>query len=729
MRILLVGPALEDNLSLRYLSSSLLAAGHDVDLVRFDSAEDAPGVLAAAPACDAVGLSLSFQVRAGEFLRLARELKDIGCGLVLAGGHYASCAGDELLRNHPELDLLVLGEGEQTLVELAASRFDPAALPRIPGLLFRDGEGLRRSAPRPLIEELDSLPTPDRRGPVALYAGVPTAQLLGSRGCVGSCDYCCISSLYASLPGRRFRQRDPACVADEMAVLQQTRGIRQFIFHDDNFLLPSSERNHRRLDAFEAAWAARGLEGIGFVIKARPPDVDRSVFERLQGMGLLRVFLGVESGSDPGLQSIGRRQKAAEAERALAICSLLGISAQYTIMAFHPEADAASLRADLAFLRRHAENALNVCRTEIYAGSPLEARMRAAGRTRGSYLARDYRIADPAIELASRQAVRILRQRCWSMGGLMEQAIGLDHLGAVLQHYYGDRAARRLRRSINQWRLGVNEELIGLLDELVSACLQAGEQGSATFSERLERLAAKEERSRRVSLERGQALRAALDGYFPERVGLERREGLGLTLARRSRVERLAPHAAAVLLAFATPGCSACDDGGLTSGGATGGHIGVCEYAPMPLDPDYGPVPRRDGRTDADIVAAAAHNWQEAGTLHEGWNRRDERGWQAWVLLNRSRGELALVRRELWPAFASELEARIAQVDSDLDHAHMGAKIDYARQYQDGNYEGARRALQEMLTLFPAAKDDRRQYALQRLKKLDGMQTGKNGRR
>ena len=188
-------------------------------------------------------------------------------------------------------------------------------------------------------------------------------------------------------------------------------------------------------------------------------------------------------------------------------------------MAFHP--DAASLRADLAFLRRHEDHALNVCRTEIYAGSPLEARMLAAGRARGNYLARDYRIADPDVELASRHAVRIFRERCWSMGGLMEKAIGLDHLAAVLEHYYGDRPARRLRGEISRWRHDVNEELIGLLEELVGACLEAKETGSARLSERLVRLVQEEERSRERSLERGRELRAALDRYFPERVGLE----------------------------------------------------------------------------------------------------------------------------------------------------------------------------------------------------------------
>src|SRR5690242_10265241 len=105
MRVLLVGPDLESNLSLLYLAASLRAAGHAPRIARFDGPQDAPAVVQAARGADLVGLSMSFQVRAVEFLELAAALKrDAPLRPVIAGGHHASCAARELLEDHPALD-------------------------------------------------------------------------------------------------------------------------------------------------------------------------------------------------------------------------------------------------------------------------------------------------------------------------------------------------------------------------------------------------------------------------------------------------------------------------------------------------------------------------------------------------------------------------------------------------------------------------------------------------
>ena len=121
MRVLLVGPNLEGNLSLQYLASALSAAGHEARIQTFNGPEDAASVRAAAADSDLVGLSMCFQIRAREFLALARDLKRENPRVpVIAGGHFASCAADELLAHHPELDLIAIHEAEETIVSLAA---------------------------------------------------------------------------------------------------------------------------------------------------------------------------------------------------------------------------------------------------------------------------------------------------------------------------------------------------------------------------------------------------------------------------------------------------------------------------------------------------------------------------------------------------------------------------------------------------------------------------------
>jgi hypothetical protein len=74
MRVLLVGPDYESNLSLLYLAASLRAAGHEPAIAPFNGWDDAPAVTSAAASAELVGLSMSFQVRSPEFLALADAL-------------------------------------------------------------------------------------------------------------------------------------------------------------------------------------------------------------------------------------------------------------------------------------------------------------------------------------------------------------------------------------------------------------------------------------------------------------------------------------------------------------------------------------------------------------------------------------------------------------------------------------------------------------------------------
>jgi anaerobic magnesium-protoporphyrin IX monomethyl ester cyclase len=188
--------------------------------------------------------------------------------------------------------------------------------------------------------------------------------MMGSRGCYGSCAYCCITTLHQLAPGKRFRQRNGEGIADEMGVLYHERGTRQFVFHDDNFLVPSDSFNHARLSAFEKALKKRGIRDIALVIKCRPADANKKVLRRLKDLGLVRVFLGVEPASSEGLSDLARTQSVADSECALETCV---------------DATLATLRSDVAFMRRFSGNPLNFCRAEIYAGTPLGKRMIALG--------------------------------------------------------------------------------------------------------------------------------------------------------------------------------------------------------------------------------------------------------------------------------------------------------------------------------------------------------------
>jgi anaerobic magnesium-protoporphyrin IX monomethyl ester cyclase len=593
MRVLLVGPDQESNLSLLYLAASLRAAGHEPAIAAFNGWEDAPAVLGAARRAELVGLSMCFQVRAGEFLALAAELKRAApLRPIVAGGHHASCAATELLDTYPALDVIVIHEGEESLVALAD--LGDALVARageVRGVASRrDGRAVL-STPRTTIGDLDGLPRPDRAGPARLLCGVPTAYLMGSRGCVSDCDYCCITTLHRLAPGPRFRQRTPEDVADEMGDLYHRRGVRQFVFHDDNFLVPSRAHNHERIGRLDAALAARDVRDVGLVLKCSPRDAERDALEALRRMGLLRLFMGVESGSACGLASIGRRQRVEESERALSLCESLGISTQYTLIVFHPEATIESMLTDLAFAARHPAHPMNYCRAEIYAGTPLEARMRAAGRLQGTALAPTYSYTDPKVAMVWALGSELFAGRCWGVDDLLGSVIRLDHQVAVLDRFYEGRRVRELAASFRAWQVSLNLETAGFFRELVVACGEARDARDPALRLALADLGRREARARAERLREVCEFRRALERYAEVSVALGKRHAASGG-GRRLRGPR---HVAAVAAAIGVLGCAVSHD------------RGVAEAAPPPLDrtPSGAPPPPPDAAPAPCVVTPA----------------------------------------------------------------------------------------------------------------------------
>ena len=628
MRVLLVGPDLEENLSLRYLASSLRLAGHEPAIAPFETAADTEAVAVAADRADLVGLSMCYQIRAAEFLGLARELKRRSPGRpVIAGGHYASCAAGDLLERHPELDLIAIHECEQTLPDLASlPAWTEEALAAIPGLVFRSQGRIVRTSPRQANAELDSLPWPDRSGPARLMAGVPTAYMMGSRGCLAACDYCCISTMHRMVSGKRFRQRSPEDIVAEMAFLYHERGVRQFIFHDDNFLVPQIDRNMERIEVLDRLMRHHGLRRIALALKCRPADVDRQVFLRLREMGLLRVFLGIESGSRAGLASIGRRQTVEEEHRALSICEELGISTQYTIIMFHPEASLRSMREDLAFVSAHAGHPLSYCRAEIYTGTPLEQRMHAESRVYGNYLARAYDYSDPMTTHAWNAAWQLLPRRCFDQDHLLGQIIRLDHQATVLRHFYEGRDIDALAADFARFERETNLDTVALMAELFDLCEAHPDAKSAGFRMRFAELREREQSRCDFLQHRLCVFREAIQEHSLGVMGLLRAGRAAPP--DRSFLERLPRHAAAVFLAVGLMNCDS--KGGLSSKGKDGSASdsataadtkpvadatvfkdqgGMFEAPPPPMDapvlgtPDSAPDRQVDLQADAGIDA------------------------------------------------------------------------------------------------------------------------------
>ena len=306
------------------------------------------------------------------------------------------------------------------------------------------------------------------------------------------------------------------------------------------------------MDALESALDNRGISDIVFAIKCRPHEVNRDIFEKLKRMGLLRVYLGIESGSSSGLSSIGRKQIVAEAERALEISEDLGISSQYIIMIFHPESTIETIRTDLAFMREHINHTLSFTRVETFAGTPLERRMIEEGRAIDNYLARYYHLPDSAAELVYNIAKKSILQRSWGGNDLLNFNIGIEHLSEIMKHFYKGKEVDNLYAQIHKWWLDTNRNSLDLLENLVNVCSSDPYQLYRSTRHKINDILEKESFTHTLFYEQGNRLKQNLEELTLGMVGLKQARNEPIRI--KPRYEAIARHAAAVLIAICVAG-------------------------------------------------------------------------------------------------------------------------------------------------------------------------------
>lgn len=440
--VALVGPELEENLSLRSLAASLQRAGFAAEILPFNQGSQLPELVARLASAESppllIGLSLSFQWRAQDVLALAMGLRAAGYrGHLTGGGHFGTFAALDILRDFPELDSLCRQEAEETVVELARHVHAGTGWKALAGLAVRGEDGAPRLNALRAAPELATLPWPVREGVPAEAFGHRIAPLVSSRGCYANCAFCCIAAWHEqALPGRRYRARPLEDVADEMAWLHHQRDIEIFVFHDDDFFLPSGVKNVERLNCLADLLEARGVHRFATVVKARPTDVQPEVFEVLQRrLHCIRAYVGVESDSDQGLQTLRRWAQSKHNHRALQIADGLGLYVSFNLLVFDPDTTLDTLEENLAFLEKWAQVPFNFGRVELYAGTPLLDRLRREGRARGDWMQWDYSLNDPSIERAFRLAMRAFAERNFAADAVVTTAMGVRADVEVIRHF------------------------------------------------------------------------------------------------------------------------------------------------------------------------------------------------------------------------------------------------------------------------------------------------------
>jgi anaerobic magnesium-protoporphyrin IX monomethyl ester cyclase len=253
--------------------------------------------------------------------RTAEIAKTIDPDIVtVAGGIHFSYVPEESLRDFPEIDYIVRGEGERTLVELIRTIGSGKGLRKVRGLSFKHKGKVVNNPDRPLIEDLDSLPYPAyhlvedhiSKYHFSMMAGkkAPYLVLEGARGCVHKCSFCTQWKHW----GGCWRTKSPKRIVDEIEHLHRDFGGVFIWLADDNF-----EYRRRGQPMYEELRGRGMSDDIMLFFQARTDDVaaNPGLVSKLRRVGNYWVMMGVESDSDANLKEFGKGIRATDAGKAV----------------------------------------------------------------------------------------------------------------------------------------------------------------------------------------------------------------------------------------------------------------------------------------------------------------------------------------------------------------------------------------------------------------------------
>ena len=267
---------------------------------------------------DVVGFSVLQANRLGamELARLARRTLP-GCATVF-GGVAATFLWDFFLRACPELDYVVRGEGELTMLELVeALATDSLDASGVQGLAWRRGGAPTANPDRARVTDLDSLPNPSKR--------FDFHHLSLTRGCPGRCRFCGSPAFW----GPKVRFHSPGYFVDQVQA-QYERGRRFFYFSDDTFTLDRD----RALEVCRLL-RERGLD-IEFNAISRVNLVDRELLAAMRKAGCIQISFGVESAGPDIRRRLGKNIRDEDIRAAFRTATSVGILARAYIIYGNP---------------------------------------------------------------------------------------------------------------------------------------------------------------------------------------------------------------------------------------------------------------------------------------------------------------------------------------------------------------------------------------------------------
>jgi len=286
--------------------------------------------------------------------------------LTMIGGPHVTVMDEQTFTESANVDIVVRGEGEQTMLELAGlvSNGNLKNLSEVAGITFRKNGQVFRTPDRPFMQDIDALPHPAHKHfEVTRYKilGKTYMPIITSRGCPFQCAFC----LASKMCGRGFRARSPSKVVDELEWLRDTFGAGAFAFYDDTFTFDVN-----RTVAICDEMKARKV-GLPWDCRTRVDKVSKELLTKLRSSGCQLIHFGVESGNQQMLNTMRKGTTVEQNAQAIKWAKEAGISVAISLVMGYPGETPEMLKQTIDFIYKTKPDYVYMCEAVPYPGTEL----------------------------------------------------------------------------------------------------------------------------------------------------------------------------------------------------------------------------------------------------------------------------------------------------------------------------------------------------------------------
>jgi radical SAM superfamily enzyme YgiQ (UPF0313 family) len=423
------------------LAAQCIRAGHDVKVFNLSGFawKHVEHVVASVEA-DLWGMSCWTANRRGVAL-VAREIRTRHPRAhVVIGGPHATPLAREMLAHHPEIDTVVCGEGEATLLELIERLTEGRSLAGLAGAWYRAHGVIAQGPSRENIANLDTL--------ASVFDHFDTHILMTSRGCPWQCTFCGADTTW----GRGFRGNSVSYVLNELERVLARLPVKMIQIKDDTFTT-----NRKRVLELCRGIRARGLRFV-WSCDTRVDVLSDELLYEMRLAGCQRMSLGVESGSPSVLAAIDKKITVDEIIASTELAKKYGIRVRYYMMVGNRREGWGEFEESLAFLERARPHECLFSCLSVYPGTRDFHDAEAAGwLDREVYFTGDFQEFKVPFDASPEDGERMARWFDTNKGLKSLHREGVDERRAILARL-GDHAPAHLDLGVALYEAGSLDE-------------------------------------------------------------------------------------------------------------------------------------------------------------------------------------------------------------------------------------------------------------------------------